>query len=129
MNYRLGLTLLAPENPDRPAGNRAVGWAVAQLKHSLQPGGHTTTGHDEVPHALLDGEGEVRVVTYQRAEDMLDPMTPEAFDRRLAKTLATLPRNIKVVRAPFDADAYRMWLAQRPDSHAARAEWANTLDL
>jgi hypothetical protein len=62
---------------------------------------------------------------------MLDPMAPDVFEARLDAVLAEVPPGYSLVRVPFDGPAYREWLAKhkKRDSHTARAEWADSLEI
>ena len=116
---------------DSPAlyGKGALAGAVFRLpKGKLE-----RTGTGSLPDEFLTGDGpsEVRVVVYERSEDMLEAMTLEQFEERLKDVMGSLPAGCLLLRVPFDRPAYEAWRAQRSlaDGNETRASWAAELEL
>lgn len=117
--YRLALKIgveATGSNPRSVSYTGYIGWAAISL--------HSGDAED-IPAGL--NPAEVAVVIYAKSDDMLDPMSPEAFDARLAQALRRLPSGVKIIPVPFDAGAYRAWceLEACTDSYENRAKWAS----
>lgn len=127
MKYRLALKLDNANKPldGRPASGGAIGWAVIRL------GQPKTAGVDQLPYDDLGGPGEARVVVYDRPDDMFEPMPLADYEQRIKVVIGTLPDDCVVTRVPFCRVEFLKWLEKntQPDSHQARANWANTLRL
>ena len=69
------------------------------------------------------------VIWYERLEDWMSLPNREPVMWRLQQSVCAGLKGIySIVKLVcFDADAYRIWLDQREDSDALRAEWASTL--
>lgn len=125
--YRLALRLGLVEAPDgqTPEHKVSLAWAVVKLGHMQ------ASGTGPIPAGLLAGSevDVVRVASYARSADMLEPIPLDEYEHRLRAVLRTLPGECLLVRVPYDASAYAAWLQGRDDTSQARAEWANQLDL
>lgn len=122
MKYRLALKLDLEKKPYVGGGNMAVGWAVLKLKEEQ----HSGSNLDQAKK-LIDKPAEVRVLIYSNADDMIEPMSLEEQEARLAEVMSQLPNGCKVVKVPFDRGNYQSWLLKNKaqDSHQKRAEWLN----
>ncbi len=126
MKWRLALKWSpAGDNSKRQyTGEAVLGWSVIRQKNTDQYGqGYAppiTPEHDP---------GEVVLIHYASAADMLEPMEPEHYAARLAEVKRMLPADCKYITVNFDPEHYGRWLKMwpQPDSHEARAAWAESI--
>lgn len=124
MRYRLALKLDFEKNPYAGGGNMALGWAMLKLKEEKHSGSVF-----ERAKKIIDSPAEVRVFEYADPADMIEPISVERYEARLAEVMTELPEGSKLVKIPFELsrEEYFSWLKKNKlkDSHQSRADWLN----